>query len=260
MAAQGQQDVVVTYRVDPSNEGLASSLSDAVRARGGQAVRGPVYPGGTTSFGPAVALLAQKVESLDSEGAVYLAGFGEVADYLAAASAEDGLVQRPFYGGDGSAKSQALIDDRVAAKMAADSGGLPSPLLAVPPRALRDARATISAIERKSGQDVDAFVLAAYDALGIGVQALQAAGPDADGNTLRFAFAAAARDYQGVTGPVVLNAAGDRATGTFAFWAICRAGSRYEWRTIGTWSPPREPGPGTVRVSSCADAAPNAPR
>ena len=103
-------------------------------------------------------------------------------------------------------------------------------------------------------------MLAAYDALGIGVQALQAAGPDADGNTLRFAFAAAARDYQGVTGPVVLNAAGDRATGTFAFWAICQAGSRYEWRTIGTWSPSRQPGPGTVRVSSCADAAPNAPR
>ena len=138
MAAQGQHDVVVTYRVDPGNEGLASSLSDAVRARGGQAVRGPVYPGGTTSFGPAVALLAQKVESLDSEGAVYLAGFGEVADYLAAASAEEGLVQRPFYGGGGSAKSQALVDDRVAAKMAADSGGFPSPLLTVPPRALRD--------------------------------------------------------------------------------------------------------------------------
>ena len=112
MDAQGQKSVVVSYRVDPGNEGLAASTSAAVRAVGGTAIAGPVYPGGTTSFGPAADSLALDVSNEQGGAAVYIAGFDEVADYLAAAADEDVLGGRTFYGGHGSAKSQALLDDR----------------------------------------------------------------------------------------------------------------------------------------------------
>jgi ABC-type branched-subunit amino acid transport system substrate-binding protein len=216
-----------------------------------------VYPGGTTSFGPAADSLAVDVANQFGGAAVYIAGFEEVADYLAATSGEDALANRHFYGGDGSAKSQAILADPEAAKMAAASGGFPSPLLTVPADAARNARRTIKRIERTSRQPADAFSLAAYDALVLGVDALQDAGPDPSGDALRFAFAAAANDHDGITGKIVLNDAGDRATGSFGYWAVCAARKGYEWRTIGSWTPSLQPGqPGTVRLTSCRDGTP----
>jgi branched-chain amino acid transport system substrate-binding protein len=256
MDAQDQKTVVVSYRVDPGNEGLASSTSASVRARGGKAVAGPLYPGGTTSFGPAASSLADDVSNEPGGSAVYVAGFGEVADYLAAAADEPVLANRRFYGGDGSAKSEAILNDPVAAEMAAASGGFPSPRLTVPASALRDARRTIKKIERTSGQETDAFSLAAYDALALAVETLEAAGPDPSAAALRLQFTAAADGYEGVTGEIVLNDAGDRASGEFAFWAVCRARKGYEWRSIGSWTPSSQPGqPGTVRLTSCGEPA-----
>jgi branched-chain amino acid transport system substrate-binding protein len=255
MDAQDQKTVVVSYRVDPGNETLAASTSAFVRVLGGKAVSGPVYPGGTTSFGPAVRSLAQDVGNEVGGAAVYIAGSDEVADYLAAASDEPELANRTFYGGDGSAKSEAILNDRAAAEMAATSGGFPSPLLTVPADARREARRTIKRIQRKSGEEPDAFSLAAYDALGLAVEALEAAGPEPSAAALRLTFTAAADGYDGVTGEIDLNDAGDRATGAFAFWAVCRAGRSYEWRTIGSWTPSDLAGePGTVRITRC-DAA-----
>jgi branched-chain amino acid transport system substrate-binding protein len=256
MAAQDQNTVVVSYRVDPSNEGLAGSTTASVRALGGTAVAGPVYPGGTTSFGGAADALALDVSNQPGGAAVYIAGFDEVADYLAAAADEDVLANRTFYGSDGSAKSQGIIDDPDAARMAAASGGFASPVLTVPARALREARGTIAKIQRKSQRAPSAYSLAAYDALRLGVEALQAAGADPSGAELRFAFAAAASGYDGVTGEIELNDAGDRASGSFTYWAVCKARKGYEWRTIGSWTPSARFGqPGVVRVTSCGDAA-----
>ena len=254
MDAQDQKTVVVSYRVDAGNETLAASTSAFVRALGGNAVSGPVYPGGTTSFGPAVRSLAQDVGN-EVDAAVYIAGSDEVADYLSAAADEAELANRTFYGGHGSAKSEAILNEPAAAEMAATSGGFPSPLLTVPADARRDARRTIKRIQRKSGEEPDAFSLAAYDALDLAVEALEAAGPDPSAAALRLTFTAAADGYDGVTGEIELNDAGDRASGAFAFWAVCRAGRGYEWRTIGSWTPSDQAGqPGTVRLTSC-DAA-----
>ena len=229
-----------------------------MRALGGKAVAGPVYPGGTTSFGPAASSLADDVGNEPGGAAVYIAGFDEVADYLAAAADEPVLANHRFYGGHGSATSDAILNDPAAAAMAAASGGFPSPLLTLPAPALRDARRTIDKIERRSGQKtkIDAFSLAAYDALGLAVETLQAAGPDPSAAALRLHFAAAADGYDGMTGEIVLNDAGDRASGAFAFWAVCEARKGYEWRAIGSWTPSDQFGqPATVRLASCSEAA-----
>jgi branched-chain amino acid transport system substrate-binding protein len=258
MDAQDQKTVVVSYRVDSGNESLADSTSAFVRALGGKAVAGPVYPGGTTSFGPAASSLADDVGNEPGGSAVYIAGSDEVADYLAAAADEPDLANRIFYGAHGSATSDAILNDPVAAEMAATSGGFPSPLLTVPAQAMRDARRTIERIERRSGEktEIDVFSLAAYDALGLAVETLDSAESDSSGAALRLHFSAAADGYDGVGGRIVLNDAGDRATGSFEYWAVCRARRGYEWRSIGSWTPSSQPGQsGTVRITSCEDAA-----
>jgi hypothetical protein len=43
----------------------------------------------------------------------------------------------------------------------------------------------------------------------------------------------AAEEYVGLTGPTVLNEAGDRASASFDFWSVCPEGNGFTWtRTI----------------------------
>lgn len=255
MEAQDQDAVVITHRSDPGNSGLATWLRTEMFVRRGNLRNGPSYPSGATDFTPTVRSLANAVTATSTRAAVYLAGFGEVADYMEAAAENLGLIGLKWYGGDGSAKSQAIIDNKVAAKFAATSGGFPSPLLTVTPEAARAANRVIARIERKSGQATDAFSLAAYDALMIGAKALEAAGPLSDANALKFAFAVNAEGHEGITGRIDLNDAGDRATGPFTFWGVCKATKGYEWRAIGTWTPSAVPfEPATVKTTSCEEA------
>ena len=59
-------------------------------------------------------------------------------------------------------------------------------------------------------------------------------------------------DYSGVTGPIELNAAGDRTIGNYAFYAVCDSDGRFAWEKVGTWAPPAEAGtPGKVKYAGC---------
>lgn len=252
---QGADTVVVAHREDPGNDGLASSTTAAITDQGGTAVAGPTYPPDSTDAAGVATALSASVSDAGRYPAVYLAGFAEVADILAAAADQPALEGLRFYGGDGSAKSEAIIDDPAAAEFAARAGGFISPLLTVPADAARAGRKTIQKIERRSGQPADAFSLAAYDALWIARDAIESAGASAQGADLRDAYVAAAQGFDGLTGTIELNAAGDRATGPFAYWAVCKTGRGYAWKTVGTWEPPTSPGsPGTVSVTSCKKA------
>jgi ABC-type branched-subunit amino acid transport system substrate-binding protein len=39
--------------------------------------------------------------------------------------------------------------------------------------------------------------------------------------------------YFGITGPVLLNAAGDRSSGSFDYWGIVLEGGSYKWKLVG---------------------------
>jgi branched-chain amino acid transport system substrate-binding protein len=253
---QGQTVVVTAHRNDPGNNGLVDSVSAAVTATGGTVVAGPVYEPSTTDFTDTVAALSASVAQATSAGsgdvAVYLAGFEEVADLLAAAAGDSALAEVPWYGGDGSARGQAIIDDADAAGFAADVDGYPSPLLTLSKTVLRDARRTVNEIEDRSGEEPDAFALAAYDGLQLATAAAEEAGPDASGPALQQAFAGAADGYKGITGVIELNDAGDRATGRYAFWAVCDTDDELDWARVGTWTPPKSTGgQGKIKFTGC---------
>ena len=251
IAHQGKSGVITVHRNDPGNNGLVESVSAATTAAGGTVVAGPVYEPDTTDFTATIAALEPLLASAGDDPAVYLAGFEEVADLFAAAAGSETLAGATWYGGDGSARGQSVIENEESADFASDVGGFASPLLILSKKVQKNAADTIEAIEKSSGEEPDAFALAAYDALQIAVEALGIL-PDAQGAELRAAFAQTATGYPGVTGKIELNAAGDRSTGSYAFYAVCDADDEFEWQSVGSWTPPKTEGEaGKVKYGGC---------
>lgn len=99
-----------------------------------------------------------------------------------------------------------------------------------------------SQIRARTGTDPDPFGLAAYDATWVAALTLLSTGGTTDAAVLRTALTRIADSYDGVTGPVRLNLAGDRAEGNYDFWAVReRPGGGYQWRRVARY----ELGPGS---------------
>jgi branched-chain amino acid transport system substrate-binding protein len=260
MAQDGIQAVVPVWRDDAGNDGLVTSVGAAVSAAGGTVATGVRYEPGTTDFGPVLAELATQlgtaVAQAGAEGvAVYLAGFEETADVLAAA-ADTQLPTVRWYGGDGSAQATQLLADPGGA-FAVDAGGYPSPLVALPPDQAAVNAELKARIDELGGDQPDAFALAGYDAFNVAVQAAVDLGPDADIEALRTAFVGLSDQSVGATGPIKLDAGGDRTSTPYAFWSICDTNGAVSWERTGLWTPAADPTqPGTITAGSCASPLP----
>jgi ABC-type branched-subunit amino acid transport system substrate-binding protein len=195
------------------------------------------YATDETAFTSTVAQLRAQVSAARAGGkktAVYLAAFDEVVELFNAAAKDLILKSVTWYGSDGVALSRPLIDDRTAASFAA-ARRYPNPILGLDAAAVKRSATLRRRVRAKLGHDPDAFALTAYDALQIAVRAAESA--SGAGNTARFkrAFARTASGYRGVTGTIRLNAAGDRAYGSFDFWSVCAGGRSYAWRKTSAY-------------------------
>jgi len=252
MVKDGATRIVPMWRNDAGNQGLSDTVRSTGPTQGATVSDGYRYEPDTADFTTALAAVTQQVDdAIASVGAdhvaVYLAGFEETAKVLAAAKATPALATVRWYGGDGSAQATALLDNPDGAAFAASVHGYPSPLVALPAdRAAKDA-ALVKLISKQAKAPADAFTLAAYDALNVSAKALIAAGPKPDNTALQSAFTAAADGYQGVTGTIELDPAGDRTTSPYAFWSICASGSSGtangppKWVRTGLWQPATDP-------------------
>ena len=251
--------VVPMWRDDRGNQGLADSVRAAATSSGAQVTTGFRYEPDTTDFGPGLQAIATQVTAATQQVgaghvAVYLAGFEETANVLAAAATTPGLANVHWYGGDGSAQAVQLVDSASAASFAVKTAGYPSPLVALPSTSMQRDASLIRQIAHRANATPDAFALAAYDALDVGVQTLRTTGTSVDGPTLRAAFAKQANGYAGVTGTIRIDPSGDRTSAPYAYWSICRpSGQHARWVRSGTWTPsPRDPtGPGHVVGGTC---------
>jgi branched-chain amino acid transport system substrate-binding protein len=222
------------WRADAGNVGLVRSVRRQFR---GAISSGVSYHPDQKDFSGKVRALARQVETLRSGGrevAVYLAAFDEVVELFRAAASNPTLSSVPWYGSDGVALSTRLVRSADAAAFAVNRG-YPNPTLGLDAAATRGSAALRARVRARLGREPDAFALTAYDALQIAVDANEAAG--GVDNVVRFkrAFARTANGYRGVTGRIVLNAAGDRAYGSFDFWSICAKIRGFEWRATQSY-------------------------
>ena len=230
MRADGVDVVVPIWRDDAGNFGLRNSVAQLFTAAGGVAANGVSYPPTTSDFTAAVNSLGAVVHAAKAafpgkKIAVYLAAFEEGAAILDRARLDSDLALN-WYGGDGLTNSQALLASPAIAAFAA-AIKFTAPAVALP-AATADRWQPLSAeIQARTGFVPDAFSLSVYDAAWAGVlAAIEAHNHDA---SRRAAFVHTVQRYWGVTGPLALDAAGDRKLADFDFWTVADSGTKIDW-------------------------------
>jgi branched-chain amino acid transport system substrate-binding protein len=236
----GVRTIVGATRDDPGNQGLQTSTRAAFEARGGAVADGFVYPPGTTDFSATLAALEARVadaiaDADPSSVAVYLTAFDEAAMLFAQATPRQLLRDVRWYGSDGVAGSTVLLAESSASF--ATGVGYPCPIFGLDPYDAVRWQPIADQVRAATGIDPDAFALSTYDAVWLAAEAYLESGGVDDIDSFKDAFARIAADSSGITGALRLNESGDRATGTFAFDAICPTTGGPDWRQVGTYRP-----------------------
>jgi branched-chain amino acid transport system substrate-binding protein len=241
MRHDGIRAIVPLWRNDRGNNGLHDSVQTRFQALGGRVASGFRYEPTTTDFSAATSSVASQISSLIAGGtnpssiAVYLAAFDEVVGVFNSAQGNTTLSNVPWYGSDGVALSATLLADPVAAAFAVYSG-YPNPIFGLPDALRNRWQPIANAIEARTGIQADAFALSTYDALFVVQLALVHAKPEKNFDNFKAAFIDEAGHYNGVTGSTALDAAGDRNSGDFDFWAVRLQNGAYTWARTGTYN------------------------
>ncbi|HEY0156945.1 MAG TPA: ABC transporter substrate-binding protein [Thermoanaerobaculia bacterium] len=231
MRADGIDVVVPVWRNDAGNTGLRDGAMQFFANAGGVVHGGVPYDPATTDFASIVATLGSQVRAAKNAhpGAtvgVYIAAFEEGVPLLNLARLDADLAGARWYGGDGLTQSQALLaDPAIAAFAAATHFTAPAVGLG---ESTRDRWEPLSAeIHARVGFLPDAFSLSVYDAAWVAILSHIESRGDAD--VRRESFVRNVQRYWGVTGPLALDAAGDRKLADFDLWTVQPNGAVIGW-------------------------------
>ena len=240
MVTQGKRALITVNRQDLGNQEETSSVRQFATQRGFSLQPPITYP--TTDWSDFDSVAQQIVDATNrasvggaQQVAIFIAGFDEVANLLAACSTYDTLNNYSFYGTDGTAQNDQIVSSARPAYFAVDADSFPSPSLSVPANQTAQAQQISNAI----GADYpNGFALNGYDAVLIMANAFLSDPSFASGGiATRKAFAQAAQGYGGVTGVIQLNNAGDRITADYTFWGVCYINGLTNWYSVGHWTP-----------------------
>jgi len=240
MLRDGIRTIVPIWRNDVGNGGLHDSVQSAFQSIGGTVTAGFRYETTTTDYGPAIAAISSQVANarLTSSPAtigIYLAAFDEAVGVFHSATLDSVASGTTWYGSDGTALSQVLLDDFTAATFAA-SVNYPNPIFGLDDALQSRWQPVSDAIEARTGIKPDAFALSTYDALFVLNHALQNSRRVGDFADFKSDFVEAAHSYIGITGSTALDAAGDRLSAPFDFWAIRFANGSPSWVRVARYN------------------------
>ena len=238
MFAEGKRVVITLSRDDAGNKGLQTSVGSSFAALGGQVDAIAPYPTNLNGFDNYLGTLKVKLQNyINSQGAskvaVYLASFDECVALFKQASSDPIFSSVQWYGGDGVVLSAALTADAQAAAFAVTTKFI-APNFGLPSIQHPDLATISGAIKSATGIEADAYALAAYDAVWV-IAKTATAMPitNTSYDLTKKVFNIESSKYFGITGPVLLNAAGDRSTGSFDYWGIVLEGGSYKWKLVG---------------------------
>lgn len=227
--ADGIDTLVPMWRADAGNGGLRDSTKRSFEALGGTVRAGVSYAPDTTNFTALVTALGADVRAARNANpaahiAVYLASFEEAVDIFHLAALDADLSSIRWYGGDGVAQSRALVNDATAAAFGVRTS-FTAPNVGLDEAAHDVWQPVSDEIRGQIGFAPDAYALSVYDAAWVAI--LSAIEVENDDAFLRESFARNVQRYWGLTGPTILDAAGDRKTGSFDFWTM--QGATTDW-------------------------------
>jgi branched-chain amino acid transport system substrate-binding protein len=252
-SADGVRVIVPVTRDDEGNRGLQDAFKPAFEKRGGRVLDRVTYGADQRDFAESVRKLLEGLTRAQRANAgrvgVYLTAFDEVVSFFNQTAAAIGggaaLAGVTWYGSDSVAQNKDLVANASAAAFALQAG-YPNPILGLDDRSRATWGPVAERIAAKLGRTPDAFALAAYDALMVGYATLLKAPAGAAPTTLRRQITTVANAYDGLTGRTTLNAAGDRASGDYDFWAVCRVGGAFAWGKAAVYTAGE-----AKRVSGC---------
>lgn len=250
LATDGVKAIVPIWRDDAGNAGLHVATKASFESRGGYVFDGIAYSPTTTDYSATLTELRSQAQQAtaqygSSAVAIYLAAFDEAAMLLDQAQNDPELSSLKWYGSDGIALSDALLNDTNAAQMVTRIE-LASPLLGLEEQARERWEPISQRVIAKGSHTPDAFSLAAYDAFWVATLAYLSSGDPPSIEALKKALMQTSATYYGATGWTVLNEAGDRKYGDLDFWTIKSQQGTYQWTRVARYE--ETPG-GVGRIS-----------
>jgi len=235
---EGKRGLVVVSRDDVGNIGLQNSVKTAFDAKAGTTIEYITpYATTTTDYTALLNDIKARITTLsatygDTAVGVYLASFDEAVDIFNQASGDTVLKSVNWYGGDGFIKSNAILSSTAACDFAIATSYY-APEFGLPVSAQTKWQPLSSAILSRCGQQADAYAIAAYDAMWVLARTVEAnGGIPADAANLRNSFVAQSAQFNGATGPITLNANGDRGNGSFDYWGLQKVNGVYSWKFV----------------------------
>ena len=246
--SEGIEVLVPVWRGDAWGDGLEAAIRQHFTALGGTVDDGIRYNPESAEFSVSASLLSDRIAELSSERgagkvAVLLASFeSDGLQLMQAARQHENTTSVRWYGTDGSALSEAIVNDEIAGGFVNKVGFLSS-LPAIPDsQKSADLKARLS---ERIGSDPIVYAYSAYDVVWLLGLSILEAGSDEAG-AVKAVLPSVAEGHSGVIGSTALNEAGDLAGGNIAFWNVVDG----KWRLSVTYDQ------ATDRITSVASRDP----
>ncbi len=239
MYTAGKQAMVTLARNDAGNLGLQNAVTTYFTAAGGTAVSAGNYDPTTTDFSTSLTAVRNEIQNLNatyplSAIGVYLASFDEAVALFNQAATDPILASVHWYGGDGFIRNEALLADPLASQFAVNTQFF-SPEFGLPSSTESIWSPLLAEVYTRSGVIGDAYTLTAYDAMKVVAKLIENnAGIPTSNSTFKSEFYNLSNSHSGATGVISLNAAGDRANGSFDYWGVEDVNGVYGWVFVGS--------------------------
>ncbi|MEM2128505.1 MAG: ABC transporter substrate-binding protein [Candidatus Methanosuratincola sp.] len=240
MYSKGIRYIICMWRGDTYGDGLINATKVRFQQLGGgfsssQDIR---YNQDAKEFSTEVATLANYVQAaVNTYGAdkvaVYAVTFEEITAIMSAASQYPVLSQVKWFGCDGSALSEQLTSDPIAANFAVQVSFDSTYFAPAESEGLIKVR---DYIQQRLGRTADPYAYGIYDELYVVVKAMSLAGKY-DGEALQKIIRPVAEVTFGASGLCKLNDAGDRDIADYEFWAPYRVNATsFSWYKSGIYT------------------------
>ena len=239
MYTSGKQAIVTLARNDAGNLGLQNAVTTFFTNAGGTAVSAGNYDPTATDFSATLTAVRNEIQNfsatypLTSIG-VYLASFDEAVALFNQAATDPVLASVHWYGGDGFIRNESLLADPLASQFAVNTQFF-SPEFGLPSSSETTWAPLLADVYARSGVVGDAYTLTAYDAMKVVAKMIENnQGIPTSNATFKTEFFNLSNSHSGATGVISLNAAGDRANGSFDYWGVEVINGVYGWVYVGS--------------------------
>ncbi len=231
--SHGMDNLIHVYRGDVWGDGINEALKAGFSEHGGTVSNWIRYNPGTADYAEVARHLSEIVgevtETTDpGRVGIVVSSYAEYLDIMREATSYDILDDVTWFGIATPIGDPQIADDPVI-RAFVDKVGLYSITLSVPDSQYY--RQVEAVITERLGYEPNPFIYAAYDSVWImALTMLDAQTTNADG--LKASIADVAEEYQGVTGDIRFNDAGDLADSDYDVWRV----SDGQWHVAGKYT------------------------